>query len=194
VSHAATLAIHLHHHVRGPRLDYFGLVLAAAISWAGLPGPGEAALIAAGIAAARGHLDLAAAITAAWAGATAGGICGWLVGRLGGRRVVLAGRWLRHTREHALERGNRFFERYGVVAVYFAPSWVAGLHAMSAGRFLPANAVCALLWALLIGVGSYVVGPSVRELASDIGLVGAVAIVLVLASTALARRRWRRRA
>jgi len=65
---------------------------------------------------------------------------------------------------------------------------------MSTGRFLPANAVCALLWALLIGVGSYVVGPSVRELASDIGLVGAVAIVLVLASTALARRRWRRRA
>jgi membrane protein DedA with SNARE-associated domain len=192
VAHAATLAVHLHHHVRGPGLDYFGVALAAAIGWAGLPGPGEAALIAAGIAASRGRLDLAAAITAAWAGASVGGMCGWLAGRVGGRRVVLAGRWLRRARERALERGNRFFERYGLVAVYFAPSWVAGINGMTAGRFLPANAVCALLWAVLVGAGSYVVGPSVRDLVTDIGIAGSVAIGLALAVTVLARRRRHR--
>jgi membrane protein DedA with SNARE-associated domain len=196
VGHAVTLALHLqiHRHVRGPRLDYLALALAVAIGWAGVPGPGEAALIAAGVAASRGHLDIAAAIAAAWAGATVGGIAGWAVGRAGGRRVVLAGRWLLEARESALARGNRFFERYGLIAVYFAPSWVAGINAMSAARFVPATAVCALLWTLLVGGGSYLVGPSVRDLATDIGLVGSVAIVLALAVTVLTRRRWRRRA
>jgi membrane protein DedA with SNARE-associated domain len=193
VAHALTLAIHLRHHVHGPRLDYVGLAVAAAISWVGLPGPGEAALIAAGIAASRGRLDLVAAVAAAWGGATAGGTAGWLIGHYGGRRVVLAGRWLRHQRERALERGRRFYDRYGWFAVYFAPSWVAGINAMSARRFLPANAVCALVWALVIGVGSYVIGPSASDLVSDIGLVGSVAIVLtVVTTTVLARRRVHR--
>jgi undecaprenyl-diphosphatase len=193
VAHALTLAIHLRHHVHGPRLDYVGLAVAAALSWLGLPGPGEAALIAAGIAASRGRLDLATALAAAAAGATAGGTAGWLIGRYGGRRVVLAGRWLRRQRERALERGNRFFERYGWFAVYFAPSWAAGINAMRARRFLPANAVCALLWAVLIGVGSYVVGPSASDLVADIGLVGSVAVVLtVVTTTVLARRRMHR--
>ena len=189
---AAIAALHLHHHVRGSRLDYAGLTLAAAISWVGLPGPGEAALIAAAIAAAHGRLDLASVVFTAWIGAAIGGTCGWLIGRLGGPRVLTAGSWLRDVRERALARGNRFFERYGWVAVYFAPSWAAGINQMSAPRFLPANAVCSLLWALIIGGAAYALGPSARDVADDVGWIGSSAIVvLVVVSTVLARRRRR---
>src|SRR2546427_12934396 len=39
----------LHPHTRGTGVDYVGVFVASVASWAALPGPGEAALIAAGI-------------------------------------------------------------------------------------------------------------------------------------------------
>ena len=181
-----------HHRLHHSGFDYAGIGLGAALSWAGLPGPGEAALIAAGIAAAHGRLPLGPVLLAAWAGATVGGTVGWAVGRVGGRRVLLAGRRLRRTRERALENGARFFQRYGWFAVYFAPSWVAGINAMSPARFIPANAVCALVWTLLIGLGSYVLGPSISDVAADIGLLGSLAIVAAAVAALFVRRRRRR--
>jgi membrane protein DedA with SNARE-associated domain len=187
------LAIHVHH-FHGPRVDFDAVALAAAASWLGVFGVGEAVLIGAGIAASRGHPDIASIILFAWGGATVGGVVGWLIGRYGGRRVVLAGRWLHGTRERALEQGERFFKRFGWLAVYLAPSWVAGINGMSAGRFLPANAVWALAWALGLGLGSYAIGPSVRDISADIGLIGtlllaALAIGAVLATRSGIRRR-----
>jgi membrane protein DedA with SNARE-associated domain len=181
------LAIHVGHHA--PRVDLVGLALAAAVSWIGISGPGEVALVGAGIAASRGHPQIGSVIAFAWCGATVGGVGGWVAGRYGGRRIVLAGRWLRGWRERAIEKGSRFFERrYGLVAVYFAPSWVAGINRMSAARFLPANAICALAWALLLGMGSYALGPSIRDIAADVGLVGTLVIVAVAVAVAVLRR------
>jgi membrane protein DedA with SNARE-associated domain len=186
------LAIHVGHHA--PRVDLVGLALAAAVSWIGVTGPGEVALVGAGIAASRGHPAIGSVIAFAWCGATVGGVGGWLAGRYGGRRIVLAGRWLHGMRERALEKGNRFFEqRYGLVAVYFAPSWVAGINRMSAARFLPANALCALVWALLLGLGSYALGPSIRDISADVGLVGTLVIVAVAVAAAVLRRLGMRR-
>jgi membrane-associated protein len=185
-------SLHLHHHLQGRKVDYIGVALAAFLSWAGISGPGEAALIAAGIAASRGRVDIAGAIAFAWGGATTGGVVGWLVGRHGGRRAILAGRWLRRPRERALDHGDRFFERFGWFAVYFAPSWAAGINGMRARLFVPANAVCALVWSLLIGLGAYALGPSIRDIASDVGLAGAAAIVVAVPTAALLARRGMR--
>ena len=187
------LAIHVHH-FHGPRVDFDAVALAAAASWLGVLGVGEAVLIGAGIAASRGHPDIASIILFAWGGATVGGVVGWLIGRYGGRRVVLAGRWLHGTRERALEQGERFFERFGWLAVYLAPSWVAGINGMSTGRFLPLNAAWALVWAVLIGLGAYAIGPSVRDIASDFGLIGTLLIVaLAIGAALVTRSRIRRR-
>jgi membrane protein DedA with SNARE-associated domain len=191
-------AIHLAHHLRGPRVDFVAVGVAAAVTWIGFSGPGEVALIGAGIAASRGRPDIGSVIAVAWLGGTLGGTSGWAIGRFGGRRIVLAGPWLRNWRERALENGNRFFERYGVLAVWFAPSWVAGINQMRATYFLLANAACALVWALLFGLGAYLLGPSIRDLAADVGLIGGLVTAgLVLAATisawrALLRARKRR--
>ena len=56
---------------------HVGVLLAAGVSWTAIPGPGEAALIAAGISAAHGRLDLSAVVAVAFAGATVGGSAGW---------------------------------------------------------------------------------------------------------------------
>jgi membrane-associated protein len=182
-----------HHHFHGLHLDYVGVALAAFASWVGITGPGEAALIAAGIAAARGKVDLESVIAVAWAGGVAGGTVGWLLGLKGGRALLIADGPLRRTRRRVLRSGERFYAKYGPLAVYFAPSWMAGIHGMRARRFLPLNAVACAIWALLIGVGAYLIGPGVTDLVGDIGTYGIIALVVLGASLALLSRRRRRR-
>jgi membrane protein DedA with SNARE-associated domain len=194
---AATLplALRLHHHIHGPRTGYLGLVLAAAASWIGLPGPGEAALVTAGVLAVHHRLDLLAVVLAGWIGAVAGGTAGWLVGRLAGRRVLVAPGPLYKLRVGAVARGDRLFERYGAIAVFFAPSWAAGLAGMRTVRFFVANAASALVWAAALAVGSYAVGPIVLDLMSDAGTIGLIALgVIVVCGVAGEVAHHRRRA
>jgi membrane protein DedA with SNARE-associated domain len=180
------------HHFHGPSVGYVGLALAAAASWLGVPGPGEPVLIAAAVYAARGKLDLVEVLLVAWAGASAGGTAGWLVGRRFGAALMSAPGPMRRQRARAAARGAHFFERYGVLAVYLAPSWVAGAVAMRAARFLPANLIAGAVWAVLVGVAAYAVGPSIADLIGDLGLAGLIVLgILVVAAVAatLVRRR-----
>jgi membrane protein DedA with SNARE-associated domain len=191
----ALISAGLHHHVHGPSVDYVGLGLAAFAGWVGVPGPGEAALVAAGVLASRGRLDLAEVVVVAFAGATAGGVAGWLLGLKFGRAMIAAPGPLRHVRERALASGERFYHRFGVVAVLFTPSWMAGIHRMDALPYLTANAVSALLWAPFVGVGAYLIGNQIEDIVSDVGLAGlAVVAAVAAAATLLERRRRRRRA
>ncbi len=183
----------LHHHARAAGVDYVGVFLAAGVSWFAFPGPGEAVLIAAGISAAHGHLDLAAVVAVAWAGAGAGGTAGWIVGLKGGRNLLTTPGPLQHLRLALIARGDRFYERYGPIAVLFTPSWIAGIHDMSWSRFLPANALSALVWAASVGVGAYLVGPSIADIVNDAGLAGAALVAALVALTAVLVLRRRRR-
>ena len=190
LSTLAVLAV-LHPHARGSGVDYVGVFLASAASWVALPGPGEAALIAAGISAAHHHLDLPSVVAVAWAGASLGGTAGWIVGVKGGRGLLTAPGPLHHLRLALIARGDRFYERYGAVAVLFTPSWIAGIHDMRWSRFLPANAISALTWALSVGLGAYLVGPSITDIAADTGLAGGL-LVGALFVLALVLAVWHR--
>src|SRR5947209_3317229 len=96
--------LHLFHHVHGPAFDYIGVALACFASWAGLPGPGESLLLAAGIFAAKHKLDISPVLAVAWAGATAGGVVGWLFGMIAGRTVLTAKGPFRSFRLDAVEK------------------------------------------------------------------------------------------
>lgn len=189
------VAFHLRHHLHGPAIDYVGLALAAAASWVGVPGPGEPVLIAAGVFAARHRLDILTVIVVAWAGATAGGVAGWLVGLKAGRAVLMRPGPLLRFRRAALARGDQVFTRAPVVAVFLAPSWMAGIHRARAAIFLPTNVVSAALWAAGIGLGAYYVGPPVVDFVGDAGLVLGGCLVLLMTGVIgfevlRRRRRW----
>lgn len=189
------LALHIHHKFRGPPFDYGALAAAAAASWVGVPGPGEPVLIAAGVLAAQHKLDLGSVLLVAWAGATAGGVVGWALGIKAGRRLITARGPLRKLRESAVERGDKVFGRYAVLAILLAPSWISGIHRVRAGLYLPVNAAAAALWAGGIGVGAYLVGPAVVDFVGDLGLVTGIALVLLVGGVVTAEiiRRRRRR-
>jgi membrane protein DedA with SNARE-associated domain len=184
---AAIAALPIHIHPKGPGIDYVGVLVASLASWAGLPGPGEAALVAAAISAGQHHLDIVAILLVAWIGATAGGMAGWIVGVRAGRGVMTAPGPLQRLRLAIIVKGDRFYERYGLVAVLLTPSWVAGIHNMRISRYGPINLASALVWALAWGLLAYFIGPSITDVLSDAGtarwfiLAGSVASVAAIA-------------
>ena len=119
---------------------------------------------------------------------------GWAVGLRAGRGVLTAPGPLHSVRLALTASGDRFFARYGVLAVLFTPSWVAGIVRMRASLYVPVNALSALVWALAIGLGAYWVGPSITDLASDEGLVVWLVVGALIAAFALvlARNRFHR--
>src|SRR5919199_4271620 len=116
-------------------VGYVALALLVGGESAGVPLPGETALITAGILASRGHLSLPLVIAVAAAAAIVGDNVGYVIGRRGGRWLLTRpGRW--HDERLALvERGERFFARHGGKTVFFGrwlpvlritAAWLAG--------------------------------------------------------------------
>jgi membrane protein DedA with SNARE-associated domain len=116
----------------------------------------------------------------AFLAAGGGGVAGWLIGMAAGRRLLSAPGPLYKLRLRALERGDEVFERYVAVAVFVAPTWVAGIHRVRPAVYLPLNFLWALVWAAGIGLGAYFAGPPIEDLASDLGWVVTVGLVLLV--------------
>jgi membrane protein DedA with SNARE-associated domain len=186
--------LHLHfHHFHGPPLDYEGLAAAAFASWVGLPGPGEPLLIAAGVLAAQGKLDLTETLVVAFVAAFLGGIVGWLIGMWMGRAILERPGPLLAWRKRALRRGEEVFERYPAFAVLMTTSWIAGINRADTGVFMLWNAVGAVIWTLGIGLGAYFAGPPIVDVVGDLGwitIVGVVGLVVVALGLEFG---WRRR-
>jgi membrane protein DedA with SNARE-associated domain len=190
----AFLHLHIHiHHFRGPAIDYAGLGAASFASWIGVPGPGESLLIATSVLAARHHLGIVSVVFVAFAGANLGGMGGWLIGRRAGRRLLTARGPLQAMRERALARGDRVFERYAFVAVLLTPSWIAGIHRVRPAVYVAANTFASAIWAGTIGIGAYLVGPSIVDFANDLGLVASIGVVALIVIGVGGEFLWRRR-
>jgi membrane protein DedA with SNARE-associated domain len=189
---APLVAAVAHHHHHYASVDLVGLGIAAAASWAGVPGPGEGVLIAAGVLAAKHHLSIGTVVLVAFAGAVVGGAAGWALGMKAGRAVLARPGPLLKLRLHALARGEQVFERATVLAILLTPSWVAGIHRVRAGVYQPVNALSAAVWAAGIGFGAYFAGPPVVDVVGDAGsvmLYALIALVVVVLGAELLRRR-----
>jgi membrane protein DedA with SNARE-associated domain len=166
---------------------------------AGLPVPGETALLAGGALAHAGRLSLLWVIVTAVCGATLGDNTGFWIGRRGGRalaerygsRVGLTPRRLAHF--------DRFFLRHGAKTVFIARfvtglrvvcAVLAGGSGMSWRTFLFFNATGALAWATTVGLAGYLLGRSWNLLIEWIGRTSLVALIVVVVAVVLIAR-WR---
>jgi membrane protein DedA with SNARE-associated domain len=108
-----------------------------------------------------------------------------VVGLRAGRSVLTAPGPLYGVRLALTASGERFYARYGVIAVLFTPSWVAGILKMRAALYVPVNAISAAVWAVAIGLGAYSVGPSIADLAADEGLVAWIVVAALVGAFAI---------
>jgi membrane protein DedA with SNARE-associated domain len=103
-----------------PVLDHHGytaLIVLVAVEGFGIPLPGQTVLIAAGIYAGTGQLNLIAVPALGLLAAVAGDNIGYAIGRCGGRRLVLRfGRFVLLT-EGRVAAAERFFTKRGNIVV-----------------------------------------------------------------------------
>ena len=169
----------------------------------GIPLPGETALIAFAVLAARGHYSIASVIAFAAAGAIVGDNLGyWLIGRLGGRALFRRWKRLAAYADRVLPRAEGLMQRYGGRTVFFGRfvsilrytvAWVAGLSRMRWWTFLFWNAAGGIAWATVVGLVAYYGGDAAAAAIARYGLYAALSIGVIAAAGWLVLRRVRRR-
>jgi len=188
-------------------MDY-GLVLLfllIAVESAGVPVPGETALVAAAILARpeHDHYSLFWVIVVAAAGAIVGDNIGYGLGRVGGRRLIYRWKFVARHADKVLPPSERFFAKHGPKTVFFGrfiallrvtSAWLAGISRMSWWKFLVWNAAGGIVWATGIALLAYYAGKAVTEAIDRFGLYGALALLVVGAVVFVVVRAWRKRA
>jgi membrane-associated protein len=163
----------------------------------GLLLPGETAILAAGVLAGSGRLEIALVLAVAAAAAIGGDAIGYLLGRRGVRMLLVGRGPLRAHRARLVERGEGFFARYGGRAVFLGRwlvfarvtvPWLAGASRMPARTFLLFNALGGATWSATVALAGYALGPAAGAI-FVLTTVAALAVVAVLGLTAALRRR-----
>jgi membrane protein DedA with SNARE-associated domain len=180
------------------------LFLVVAGESAGIPLPGETALIAASILATpeHHHYNIGVVIAVAAAAAIIGDNIGYWVGRTGGRRLLE--RWgpVARYADRVLPPGERFFKRHGGKTVFLArfvavlrvtAAWLAGISHMRWWRFFLWNAAGGIVWAIGVGLLAYYFGKAAADAISTYGFTGAAVVIVLAALVFGAIHLWQRR-
>jgi undecaprenyl-diphosphatase len=177
-------------------LILFGLVGSES---AGVPVPGETALIAAGVLARHGQLSIELVIAVAALAAILGDNIGYLIGRTGGRRLLERPGFLEHHRRVIITKGEPFFAKHGPKAVFLGrwvaglritAAWLAGINRMPWPVFGFWNALGGVAWAASVGLLAYLLGPTAERVFKYVGIAG-VGLAVLLVVGFLAWRRFR---
>ncbi|MGN6798080.1 MAG: DedA family protein [Gaiellaceae bacterium] len=182
----------------------YGLVilfLLVAIESAGIPLPGETALITAAVLS-HNHWKIEWVIVVAASGAIVGDNVGYWLGRLGGRKLLERFELTRRYAERALPPAERFFKRHGGKTVFFArfiaflritAAWLAGISRMHWWQFTAWNALGGIVWAAGIGLLAYWAGKAAADAVQRYGLFAAVVLVVLAAVVLVGLHFWRKR-
>jgi membrane protein DedA with SNARE-associated domain len=170
------------------RYGYWVVFVGVFVENAGVPVPGETAVLAGAALAHYGRLSLAGVVLVAIAGAILGDNAGFLIGRRAGRGLLERfGRRVGIT-SRRLETFDRFFDRHGGRTIFIA-RFVTGLRvvgALLAGAsglkwptFLFYNATGAVTWAVAVAAAGYTLAQSWDVLQRWIGRSGLIALAAV---------------
>jgi membrane protein DedA with SNARE-associated domain len=167
------------------RYGYLAVFLTILVEGVGIPAPGQTFLIAAALSAAHGKLSLVWVLILACLAAGLGNSLGYLLGRWGGRRLLARFK----VRGDRLERLEEKFRRYGggvvLVARFFdglrqLNGIVAGMLAMPGKMFMVFNALGAILWTGVWGLGTYFLDKEISPIHRAFGLIEPFVVALTL--------------
>jgi len=183
----------------------YGLValfLLVGVESAGVPLPGETALITAAVLA-HDHWGIEWVIAVAAVAAIVGDNVGYWLGRTGGRKLLDRFEITRRYAEKALPPSERFFARHGGKTIFLArfiavlrvtAAWMAGITRMHWWQFFLWNAAGGIVWAIGVGLLAYYAGKAAADAVGRYGLYGALAVIAIGVLVVVALRVWHRRA
>jgi membrane protein DedA with SNARE-associated domain len=186
-------------------VHHYGLIalfLIVMLESGGVPLPGETALVAAGVFASQGELNIVEVITVAAVAAIIGDNLGYWIGRTGGRKLLERSKFLSRWMERVLPWAEGFFHRHGAKTIFIArffsvlrvtAAWMAGVSRMPWLKFLAWNAAGGICWAVLVGLVAYYLGHAAADAISRYGLIGGVALVVLAALALVGFHFWKKR-
>src|SRR5438105_7610904 len=171
---------------------------------AGVPLPGETALITAAFLSRpeHGQFSLFPVIVVAASGAIVGDNAGYGIGRFGGRRLLERWSVTRRQAERLLPPAEVFFARHGPKTVFIGrfvallrvtAAWMAGISHMHWRTFLFWNAFGGIVWATGVALLAYWAGKAVADAINQYGLFAVLALIVLGALAFLVLRYWNRR-
>ena len=176
--------------------EYAVLFVLVAILGAGLPGPGDAALIAAGTLAGEGRLNVWIVLAVSMTAWMLGSVGGFEIGHYGGRSLLDHDGPMAKSRRNLLAKGDRVFGGHTFAASVTMPAFVSGIFKVRFGLFMLGALVAGIGWVgMYVGL-SYNLG---AEIARRIGSAGAkviLGVILIVCAGLLIRAgvaRWRAR-
>ena len=176
---------HLHQFVA--EYGYFAIFVLVALESAGVPMPGETALVSGAVLAGRGDLHIGLVIACAAAAAILGDNAGYWVGREFGFPLIYKyGSYIRID-EGRLKVAQYLFQRHGGKIVFFGrfvavlrafAAFLAGVNHLPWPRFLLFNALGGIVWATIFGLGGYFLGVAFEHYARPVGVAALIAAVV----------------
>lgn len=146
--------------------------------------PGDSLIFAAGTFAGMGHLNIVVLLIILMAAAILGDTANYWIGHYIGDRAFSGN--IRFLKKEYLERTHVFYEKHGGITIIiarfipiirtFAP-FVAGIGAMSYGKFIVYNVVGGGMWVLLFTLAGYFFG-GLKVVQDNFSLV-IIAIILI---------------
>ena len=175
---------------------YVVLFVLVVAGGAGVPMVGTAAVTAAAILASQGVLSIDIVIAVACVAAILGGLLGYGAGRRWGAELMERPGRGEERRKKTLDQGHALYARWGWLACFFIPSFIAGIARMRFVMFLLFNTMAAVIYQFATALPAYgaakvVSGHSDTESIFELA-VGVVLVVLIFWRVVLPR--WRRHA
>jgi membrane protein DedA with SNARE-associated domain len=186
---------------------YLGIFLCVFVGNLGFPVPEESVVLAAGFLAGRDILSLKMVILVAFVSAVVGDNFGYMLGRTGGRQVLVRvtgnSTWLRWR----YLRFKAFFDAHGnktifvarfVAGLRFVAGPMAGALQMPFWRFFGWNVSGAVVWCTAVAYLGFILGDQWEVVAGQIHtaghwiMIGAAATALIAIYPLWLRHRWRR--
>ncbi len=169
---------------------------------AGVPIPGETALVTAAVyAGATHHLQIVEVLAVAGSAAILGDNVGYTVGRTLGLRLLERHGPRVHLTEGRLMIGQYLFLRHGGKIVFFGrflaflrtfAALLAGANRMDWRRFFIMNGAGGIVWATLFGGGAYFFGDRLRAVSGPVSAAVLGLVVLGVIAFAFLFRRFER--
>jgi membrane protein DedA with SNARE-associated domain len=166
---------------------YFAVFAIVALESAGVPLPGETALVTAAIFASQGTLSVFVVVACAAAGAILGDNAGYWVGRQFGFPLLYRyGRYV-GLDETRLKLGQYLFLRHGGKIVFFGrfvavlrafAAFLAGINRFEWERFFFFNAAGGIVWASIFATGGFYLGKAFEHFARPVALAVLVAALI----------------
>jgi len=176
--------------------EYIVLFVFVAILGAGIPGPGDACLIAAGTLCGEGRLNVGVVLATAMAAWMLGSVTGYQIGVHGGRRLLDHPGRLEKSRRKLLAKGDRTFGRYTFIASVTMPAFVSGIFRVRFGIFMLGALVAGVGWiGMYVGL-SYFLGADIAERIGNAGskvVLGVVVVVVIGLGIRAGWSAWRSR-